>query len=103
METLNSLIKLADLSGFLQPSHAQVMERVFMYADDVILFSTPSQQDLIFIKGILEIFARATGLRTNLNKCRISPIQCDLDSTVTLLTYFPGKAFLSLIWAFRLQ
>ena len=43
------------------------------------------------VKGILEIFARATGLKTNLNKSHVSPIQCDLESTVTVLTHFPGK------------
>lgn len=40
---------------------------------------------------ILKIFAGASGLQTNMSKCMISPIQCDLETTVTLLTHFPGK------------
>jgi hypothetical protein len=74
METLNHLLRLADLKGFLQPLHAQVRERAFFYADDVVLFSLPTQCDLVFIKLILELFANATGLRTNLDKSQISPI-----------------------------
>ena len=33
----------------------------------------------------------ASGLKTNMAKCLISPIQCNLDATVQLLTHFPGK------------
>ena len=38
----------------------------------------------------MEIFAGASGLTTNMSKCLISPIQCDLEATVKLLTNFPG-------------
>ena len=41
---------------------------------------------------ILEIFAGASGLKTNMSKCMISPIQCDLEATVTLISHFPGKS-----------
>jgi len=88
---LNHLIWLADLMGFLQPLHANVKERAFFYADDVVLFSLPTQRDLTVIKTIPGIFANATGLQTNLSKCRISPIRCDLQATVTLLTNFTAK------------
>jgi hypothetical protein len=63
-----------------------------MYADGAMLFLSPKQQDLVLLtRCILEIFAKASGLKTNINKCLISPIQCDLEATVTLLTFFPGK------------
>ena len=39
----------------------------------------------------MEIFAGASGLKTNLTKCLISPIQCDLEASVTLLNHFPGR------------
>jgi len=84
METLNHLIRLADLRGLFQPLHTQIKERVFLYADDVVLFSSPAQKDLTLLKSILQIFADATGLKTNLNKCRLSPIQCDLQATVVV-------------------
>ena len=62
-----------------------------MYADDVVIFLTPHQEDLILTGGILEIFAGALGLKTNAAKCMISPIKCDLEATVMLLRHFPGK------------
>ena len=45
----------------------------------------------MLLRTILDIFAGASGLKTNLTKCLISPIQCDLEATVTLLTHFPAK------------
>ena len=91
MEGLNALLKLADVRGLLQVLHPKIKERAFMYADDVVIFLSPNQQDLVLTRGILEIFAGASGLKTNLSKCLISPIQCDLEATVMLLTHFPGK------------
>jgi len=69
----------------------KINERAFMYADDVVIFLSPKQQDLILIRVILDIFAGASGLKTNLDKCSISPIQCNLEATVMLLSHFPGK------------
>lgn len=62
-----------------------------MYADDMVVFISPIQQDLVLTRAILEIFAGASGLRTNLDKCFIPLIQCNLDAMVQLLTHFPGK------------
>ena len=91
MEGLNALLKLADAKGLLKMLHHKVKERTFLYADDVVVFLSPVQQDLTSLKLILEIFAGASGLKTNLSKCMISPIQCDLEATVTFLSLFPGK------------
>ena len=91
MEVLNSLLKRADALGLLLPLDDRVKDRVFLYADDVVLFIRPHQQDLIVVNAILEIFARASGLKTNLGKCHISPIQCNLEDSVSLLRHFPGR------------
>ena len=91
METLNALIKLADNLGFLRSLHCKMKERVFLYADDVVVFLAANQQDLTMLKTILDIFAGASGLKTNMSKCLVSPIHCNLESTVTLLTHFPAK------------
>lgn len=61
-----------------------------MYADDVVLFLSPKEQDLILARGILEIFARTSGLATNINKCLISPIHV-ISRPWCLLSFFPGK------------
>ena len=91
MEGLNRLFALADSRQLLKPLHPKITDRTFMYVDDVVLFLTPHQQDLLLSKLILSIFAGASGLKTNPDKCLISPIQCDLEATVTLLQYFHGR------------
>lgn len=45
-----------------------------LYADDAILFIRPSVQEASAVKEILRIFGDATGLKTNLAKCSITPI-----------------------------
>jgi len=45
----------------------------------------------VLTKGILELFAADSGLRTNIEKCLTSPIQCFLEDTVSLLQHFPSK------------
>ena len=57
MEVLNSFLKKADALGLLLPLDVRVKDRVFLYADDVVLFIRPNQQDLILVKAILELFA----------------------------------------------
>jgi hypothetical protein len=52
---------------------------------------TPHQQDLVLAKGILELFAADSGLKTNIQKCLISPIQGFLEDTVILVQHFPSK------------
>ena len=91
MEVLNALLRLADDQGLLCVLHSTITERAFLYADDVVIFTSSDQQDLALIRAILEIFAGSSGLRTNPAKCLISPIQCDLEATVQLLAHFPGR------------
>lgn len=45
-----------------------------MYADDVILFIHPDAAEGAAVKEVLRIFGEASGLRTNLSKCSITPI-----------------------------
>jgi hypothetical protein len=91
MEPLNALFRLAvskQLLGAL--GTANVPEQIFLYADDVILFSSPAEQDLVAVGTILSMFAAASGLRINPNKCAITPIQCNLLETASLMNFLPG-------------
>jgi hypothetical protein len=45
-----------------------------MYADDVILFASPTVREAQTISRILAIFGSASGLHTNIAKCSITPI-----------------------------
>jgi hypothetical protein len=92
MDTLNAALRCADTEGlFVSLQHSRVQERAYFYADDMVMFLTPSPQDLILASTIFDIFGRASGLRINPGKCTISPIQCGLDGTIALLRYFSGK------------
>jgi hypothetical protein len=51
--------------------------RMSLYAYDAALFICPSEEDFRVVTTILEIFAAASGLNTNLNKTKIFPINCD--------------------------
>ena len=92
MEALNALIKNAETKGILQPlGNNAIQERIFLYVDDVILFTSPNQQNLVATQTILEIFALASGLSINQNKCAITPICCTLEDTALLMQFLHGQ------------
>ena len=91
MEVLNALFKRAGSHDLLLKLDPLIVDRLFLYAEDVVLFAAADQKDLVLTRGILELFAADAGLHTNLDKCLIAPIQCNLDATITLLKYFPAK------------
>lgn len=85
MEVLNAMVQDADRRGLLSPLPGNhFSHRVSLYADDLVLFLQPKQDDFSCIRAILDLFARASGLLTNLNKCLISPICCT-DEEVSLI------------------
>jgi hypothetical protein len=77
MEVLNALITKVVQANLLQPlAVQQAKHRISLYADDVILFLMPNRDDLLLISQLLEAFGHASGLRTNLAKSSVSPINC---------------------------
>lgn len=61
------------------------MQYVF---DDVILFIRPTRQEARAVKQILTIFGEASRLKTNLDKCSITPVyggEEALDDIVNIL------------------
>lgn len=83
MDTLNRLVDKAAEDGLLQPlSSHSIQHRLSLYADDVVLFLRPAASDLNLVKGNLNIFGEASGLKTNIQKSCVIPIQCspsDID------------------------
>jgi hypothetical protein len=63
---------------------APIRHHCSIYADDVILFMHPSAGEVNAIKTILQIFGDASGLRTNLGKCSITPIHVPEGNTQQL-------------------
>jgi hypothetical protein len=91
MEALNALITAAERHGLLQELCPQVLNRTSLYADDVVVFVAPEEQQLVAIRDALELFAAASGLCANLHKSQASPIQCSLEETCTIIKFFPCR------------
>lgn len=80
MEALNSLIREADRRLALTPlpGHA-IAHCASLYADNLVLLVAPQAEDLQCIIQILELFAGASGLVTNVEKCVAMPISCSAE------------------------
>jgi hypothetical protein len=86
------LIEKAQTIGVLEPLGVScIQERIFLYADDVILFTSPNQQNLVATQNILEMFALASRLNINQNKCAIIPICCRLNETALFMQFLHGN------------
>jgi hypothetical protein len=81
IEVLARLFSTAHVQGIIHPLETQAIKHhCSLYADDIILFVHPEVREAVAVKEILRIFAEASGLKTNLNKCSITPIFGDQDS-----------------------
>lgn len=78
VDTLDWMFTKGEEAGLLQPlGHQSIHHRCSMYADDVILFASPTSQEFRVIVELLASFGRASGLQTNMEKCSITPIFAD--------------------------
>ena len=69
MEVVTLLVQKASAQGLLSPiGRATPVQRLSIYADDVVLFAKPEVYDLVAVRELLHIFATATGLRVNYRK-----------------------------------
>jgi hypothetical protein len=77
IEPLHRLFKKAEQMGLLTKiGKCCEIFRLSLYADDAALFIKPTAHDLDMASYILEIFAAASGLKTNMGKTEFYPIQC---------------------------
>ena len=75
MDVLHRLFTKTTRDGILRKMEPQEIRfQCSLYADGVILFIRPSVQEASAVKEILRISGDATGLKTNLAKCSITPI-----------------------------
>ena len=92
MEVLNALFAEADRQGQLTPLPGNTIRyRASIYADDLVVFLAPCPLDFSCIRQLLEVFAGASGLATNLDKCTITPIRCDDADVEQVLHVFPCR------------
>jgi hypothetical protein len=77
MEPLYMLFQKAQQCGLLGDLSQNCLRfRTSLYADDAAIFIQPSPQEFRVTTSILQIFAEASGLITNLSKTKVFPIQC---------------------------
>lgn len=78
MDVLTTLFEKADALGLLTPLLPErAGGRLHIYADNVVLFSSPSAEDLAFITALLSHFGEASCLKANMAKSTALPIRCD--------------------------
>jgi hypothetical protein len=70
MEVLNALIRKEDdwLLFQLLGIHS-IPHRTSLYADDIIMFLSPTARDLQLAHDIFSLYEGASGLGCNVNKC----------------------------------
>jgi hypothetical protein len=92
IDTLQKVLDIATEDGFLSPlsgRHAKL--RLSLYADDVVIFINPIQEEVRAMLRILDQFGSTTGLRLNLTKCVVAPITCCGLNLDEILESFVGQ------------
>jgi hypothetical protein len=90
MEILSALIRKVDDWALREPLRARsIQHRAPLYADDLILFVSPSSRGLHLTKSLLSLFEWASGLGYNFAKCQMAPIRCGDDHLALASTEFP--------------
>jgi hypothetical protein len=62
MEVLNTLVTIGDEKGLFSSLRRLAIQHNYLYTVDIMVFITPCGRDLLLVKGVLELFAVATGL-----------------------------------------
>jgi len=87
MEVLNHLISWLDEQGFLTPLGITALPfRISLYANDAVMFVVPKVEDLLVVKAAVQVFGKASGLFSNLDKSVATPIGCS-EQEMTLVRY----------------
>jgi hypothetical protein len=82
MEAITLMVCRAAEAGLLSSfRNCTQLQRVSIYADDVVLFVKPSIQDLVTVKELLEVFGAASGLIINYNKTSATLIRGTIDDS----------------------
>ena len=90
MDVLNWMVTRASEAGLLQPlSRRPIQHRISLYADDVALFLRPAAEDISLTLSMLQLFGDASGLKTNVQKSSVMPIQCSEDDMAVIQSLLP--------------
>jgi hypothetical protein len=76
MEVVTLLICRAAEQGLLSGiGNCNNLQRLSIYADDVVLFAKPTVQDLVTVREVFRVFGRVTGLNVNYAKTSATVIR----------------------------
>jgi hypothetical protein len=90
MDGLSSLFRRVDLGGFLTSLQAStIWYRVYLYADDPVIFLIPIETYIRLTQAIMEFFAGVPELHTNLSKCQFTSIRCTEEQIAQVMQWFP--------------
>jgi hypothetical protein len=90
MEIINALIRKADEWSLWEPLEVRGLPyHASLCADDLILLTSPSHQDLQLTRPLLSLFERASGLASNFAKCQMALIRCVEDHLALASAEFP--------------
>jgi hypothetical protein len=105
MDVLNSIVVKASEEGLLQSlSSRSIQHRLSLYVDDVVIFLRPAASlyvddvviflqpaafDIDLMGEILQLSGQASGLKTNIQKSSVAPIQCSATDMETIQHHIP--------------
>lgn len=90
MDVLNSMVTRTSEAGLLQPlSSRPIQHRISLYADDVAIFLRPAAADINLTLQLLQLFGDVSGLKTNVQKSSVLPIQCSEVDLATIQDLLP--------------
>ena len=91
LQKIIELVAQRNLIHQVLPKAAKL--RCSLYADDAALFANPDPKELSHIGQLLQVFARCSGLKVNMNKTEIFSIRCTEDM-ISNSDRFPRESFL---------
>jgi hypothetical protein len=90
MDVLNAMFRSADEWGMLSLLRVpSVHYRVSVYVDDLVIFITSMEADITLLWVILQAFAGASGLHTNVSKCQATLIRWNEEQIALSQQHMP--------------
>jgi hypothetical protein len=89
MDMMNRIFRAAVNTCVLEQGIHAAQRHISLYADDAIIFASPTRREGRAIAWLLDIFGGASGLRTNISKCSITPIFGDDDGVLEFQQELP--------------
>lgn len=92
MDILTAIVvKAHELQVLSRMNGCCPMQRLSLYVDDVVLFIKPSVTDIFFVKEVLQMFGKASGLKVNYGMSSAILIRADEGDEDLVRNALPWK------------